>query len=179
MTYARAVPTRIEAMGKDDWESVRAIYQQGIDTGNATFETSVPDWDEWDRAHLASCRLVAWSDERVIGWAALMPVSARAAYRGVVDLSIYVAEETRGRGIGRDLLNALMAESEREGIWTIQAGVFPENEASLALHRSCGFRTVGIRHRIGARDGVWRDVVLMERRARPSDRGGERPATLG
>ncbi len=147
-----------------DWPAVRAIYLEGIATGNATFETAAPEWERWDAGHLKSCRLVARVDGEVAGWAALSPVSARAVYAGVAEVSIYVAQRARGKGIGADLLRTLVAESEANGVWTLQAGIFPENTASIALHRRSGFRVVGTRERIGCVDGRWRDVVLMERR---------------
>jgi phosphinothricin acetyltransferase len=147
------------------WNAVRAIYEEGIATGNATFETSAPDWVEWDATHRPDCRLVACLDGKVIGWAALSPVSSRCVYAGVAEESIYVAASARGRGVGRQLLMALIEESERAGIWTIQTGIFPENLASLVLHRSCGFRELGLRERLGQMNGVWRDVVFMERRS--------------
>jgi L-amino acid N-acyltransferase YncA len=156
---------RIEVMSADDWAEVHRIYQDGIATRNATFETEALDWEAWDRAHLAEPRLVARLGSTVAGWSALTPLSARAAYAGVADVSIYIGEQVRGRGIGRALLTAMIERSEKAGIWTLQAGVFPENAASLALHRACGFRTVGVRERIGRMDGVWRDVVLLERRS--------------
>jgi L-amino acid N-acyltransferase YncA len=153
-------------MQDGDWEAVRAIYREGIATGNATFETDVPDWEAWDKNHLRACRLVARADDRVVGWAALTPYSSRRAYAGVAGLSIYVSASARGQGIGRTLLGALIEASEQAGLWTLQAGIFPENAASLALHRACGFREVGRRERIGRLNGVWRDVVLMERRSK-------------
>jgi phosphinothricin acetyltransferase len=153
-------------MRPDDWAAVRRIYREGMDTRNATFETELPDWERFDRDHLAAARLVAEEDGRVVGWAALAPVSRRAAYRGLADVSVYVAADARGRGHGRRLLEGLVEASERAGIWTLQAGIFPENEASLALHAACGFRRLGVRERPGALDGVWRDVVLLERRSR-------------
>jgi len=155
----------IEAMRAQDWSRVREIYLQGIATGNATFETSAPSFAAWDKAHFSFARLVARSGETIAGWAALSPVSERCCYAGVGDLSVYVAAESRGAGIGRQLLKALIDESERNGIWTLQAGVFPENVASLAVHRDCGFREVGRRERIGKMHGVWRDTVLLERRS--------------
>jgi phosphinothricin acetyltransferase len=158
----------VEPMRPEDWPAVREIYEQGIAGGNATFEMYAPTWDAWNRARLRECRLVARSspDDRVVGWVALSPVSERAVYRGVAELSIYVDSAARGRGVGRALLNRLIADSELAGIWTLQAGVMAENEASLALHRSCGFREVGRRERIGKHGDVWRDVVLLERRSR-------------
>ena len=155
----------IEHMRATDWDAVRTIYCEGIETGNATFETDVPNWDAWDTAHLKTCRLVAKRGGRVVGWAALSAVSSRCVYAGVAEVSVYVAARARGRGVGRALLSALVAASEHEGIWTLQAGIFPENEASVALHARCGFRTVGRRERLGQMDGVWRDVLLMERRS--------------
>jgi L-amino acid N-acyltransferase YncA len=156
----------LAAMTPEDWEAVRRIYREGIATGNATFETEAPEWERWDASHLRHTRLVARDAGAVVGWAALSPVSARRVYRGVAEVSVYVAQGARGRGAGRMLLEALVAESERQGIWTLQAGIFPENTASLELHRKCGFRVVGRRERIGALGGVWRDVLLLERRSR-------------
>jgi L-amino acid N-acyltransferase YncA len=155
----------INKMTPQDWQAVRAIYLEGIATRNATFETDAPDWGKWDRDHLADCRLVAREGDQVIGWATLSPVSGRCVYAGVASLSIYIAETARGQGVGKTLLRALIEESEQRGIWTLEAGIFPENAASLALHRSCGFREVGHRERIGQMDGVWRDVIFMERRS--------------
>jgi arsenite methyltransferase len=152
-------------MGPGDWPHVAAIYAAGIATGNATFETEVPSWEAWDAAHVPEHRLVAAEGERVIGWVAVTPYSDRCCYGGVADLSVYVDPAAQGRGVGRALLERMIADTENSGIWTLQAGVFPENEASLALHRRCGFRDVGIRERIGQLDGAWRDVVLLERRA--------------
>jgi L-amino acid N-acyltransferase YncA len=148
-----------------DWPTVRTIYEQGVATGHATFQTVAPAWDAWDAAHLPSCRLVARLDGRVIGWAALSPVSSRAVYAGVAEVSVYVAADARGRGVGRALLRALVTTSEDDGRWTLQAGIFPENVASVHLHEQCGFRVVGRRERIGALAGVWRDVLLLERRS--------------
>ena len=157
---------RVEPMSPGDWPQVRAIYAEGIATGNATFETDAPTWEAWDAAHVEEARLVARdASGALLGWAALTPVSGRCVYAGVGDLSVYVAAAARGRGVGRLLLQALIDASERAGLWTLQAGVFPENEASLALHRACGFREVGRRERIGKLNGVWRDVVLLERRS--------------
>ena len=157
---------RIEEMVAKDWPAVRAIFKEGLATENATFETTVPSWAEWDRAHLPSCRLVARSQSQTVGWAALAPVSDRCVYAGVAEVSVYVAASARGQGVGRELLLALIAASERVGIWTLQAGIFPENSVSIALHESCGFRLVGRRERLGQLHGVWRDVLLIERRSR-------------
>ena len=157
---------RIDPMTPDDWPQVRAIYLEGIATGNATFETDAPSWDDWDRAHVAEPRLVARdTDGPVLGWVAVTPVSGRCVYAGVADLSVYVSAAARGRGVGRALLQALIDSSERTGIWTLQAGIFPENAPSIAIHEACGFRRVGLRERIGRLNGVWRDVVLLERRS--------------
>ena len=144
---------------------MRSIYTEGIATGNATFETDAPDWATWDGNHLPFARLVARANNRVIGWSALSPVSTRRVYRGVAEVSVYVAESGRGAGVGRLLLEALIKEAEEHGIWTLQAGIFPENTASIALHKGCGFREVGRRERIGELGGRWRDVILMERRS--------------
>ena len=155
---------RIEPLREDDWPTVAAIYREGIETRLATFETEVPEWSAWDSAHLPEHRLVARTGGDVVGWAGLTPVSRRAVYKGVADLSVYVATVARGQGVGRALLATLIESVRAGGLWTLQAGVFPENETSLALHRSAGFRDVGVRERIGRLDGVWRDVVLLELR---------------
>jgi L-amino acid N-acyltransferase YncA len=155
----------IETMSAGDWPAVQTIYEEGIATGEATFETNVPGWEEWDQNHLPDCRLVARRQGRVVGWAALTPVSRRRVYAGVAEVSLYVAASARGQGVGKALLEALVRASEEAGVWTLQAGIFPENTASIGLHSACGFRTVGIRERLGQLRGVWRDVVLMERRS--------------
>jgi phosphinothricin acetyltransferase len=155
----------LRAMRADDWPAVAEIYAQGIAGGDATFETDVPTWDRWDAAHLADHRLVAELDGRVVGWTAVSPVSGRCVYASVVENSVYVAEVARGRGIGGRLLAALAESTEDAGIWTIQTGIFPENETSLALHRAAGFRVVGMRERPGRLHGRWRDVILLERRS--------------
>ena len=154
----------IRELRPDDWPAVRAIYEDGIRSGDATFETETPSWESWDDAHSA-LRLVAEQDGSVVGWAALSPVSGRCCYRGVGEVSVYVAEEARGSGLGRELLDELVERSESAGYWTLSAGVFPENEASMRLHRACGFREVGVRERLGELGGVWRNVVLLERRS--------------
>ena len=157
---------RIEPMRSTDWAEVRAIYLEGIETGNATFEVDAPCWEAWNAAHLSAPRLIARGPEgHVFGWAAVTPVSGRCVYAGVGDLSVYVASGARGKGVGRLLLEALIVASESAGLWTLQAGIFPENKASLALHLSSGFREVGRRERIGTLKGVWRDVLLLERRS--------------
>jgi L-amino acid N-acyltransferase YncA len=149
----------------DDWPEVARIYREGIETGNATFETEVPSWEEWDAAHLHAPRLVAERDGRVVGWIALLPVSSRECYSGVAEVSLYVSEDARSQGVGRELLAAAIESSERAGIWTLQTSVFPENEASLRLLRRFGFREVGVRERIGRLHGIWRNTVLVERRS--------------
>ena len=152
-------------MVDSDWASVCAIYGEGIATRNATFETSLPDWDKWDGGHLTSCRFVARHPSGVVGWAALSAVSGRCVYSGVAEVSVYVAQRARGQKVGSQLLGALVTASEGEGFWTLQAGIFPENVRSLQLHERFGFRVVGIRKRLGCLEGRWRDVVLMERRS--------------
>ena len=151
-------------MQPSDWPAVRDIYEQGIATRLATFETATPSWEDWDARHLTDLRLVAEDDGEVLGWAALSPVSARACYAGVAEESVYVAEGVRGEGIGGSLLAELLERADEAGFWTIQAQVFPENAASIALHKRCGFRAVGTRERIARLDGAWRDTVLLERR---------------
>jgi L-amino acid N-acyltransferase YncA len=158
-------PVRIREFRRSDWREVARIYAEGIATRNATFETEVPSWADWDATHLAEHRFVAADDHAVQGWIALAPVSSRCCYAGVAEVSAYVAENARGRGIGTTMLEGLIASSEAAGIWTLETGVFPENEASLALLKRFGFREVGVRGRIGKLDGVWRDVVFLERRS--------------
>jgi L-amino acid N-acyltransferase YncA len=156
----------MEPMLPEDWPAVRAIYLEGITTGNATFEQTPPEWEKWNAGHLPGARIVARSgDGDVLGWAALSAVSSRCVYAGVAEVSIYVAGRSRGRGVGGRLMARLIAESEAEGIWTLQAGIFPENRASIALHERAGFRIIGQRERLGQMNGRWRDVVLMERRS--------------
>ena len=155
----------IRPMQPADWERVRAIYEQGIASGQATFELEAPSWERWDAAHHSFARLVATLEGRVIGWAALSPVSGRGCYAGVAEASVYVDTDHRGQGAGRQLLLETIAESERRGIWTLQGGAFAENEASLRLQLACGFRVVGKRERIGQLHGVWRDTILTERRS--------------
>jgi len=156
----------IDQMNPGDWEQVRSIFLEGIATGYTTFETNAPSWEKWDAGHLKVARLVARRGDEVLGWAALSPVSNRDAYRGVAELSISVREESRGRGIGRALLEALIEKSERNEIWMLQAAIFPENTVSVKLHLRCGFREVGRRERIGKLNGSWRDTLLFERRSK-------------
>ena len=158
-----APPVTIRSLEADDWSAVRSIYLDGIRSGLASFEIDAPSWDDWNAAH--TLRVVAEADEEVVGWAAAGPVSARRCYRGVVESSVYIAAPARGRGVGRALMQELIARAERAGIWTIETSIFPENEASLNLHAAVGFRVVGVRNRIGKRDGLWRNTVLMERRS--------------
>jgi L-amino acid N-acyltransferase YncA len=155
----------VRAMRNDDWPAIANIYSEGMATGNVTFETETPEWAKWNQGHLQHCRLVAQDSQQIVGWAALSPVSSRRVYSGVAEVSVYVATEARGRGVGRLLLQALVEHSERNGIWTLQAGIFPENIPSIALHKSCGFREVGLREKLGQRRGIWRDVLLLERRS--------------
>ena len=158
-----APPVALRSLLAEDWPAVRRIYLDGIRSGLASFEIDAPSWDDWNAAH--TLRVVAESDDEVVGWAAAGPVSTRRCYRGVVESSVYVAADAQGRGVGRALMEELIARAERAGIWTIQTSIFPENEASLNLHSSVGFRVVGVRNRIGKRDGIWRNTVLMERRS--------------
>lgn len=159
------VDVTVRAMTTSDWPAVREIYSAGIATGAATFETAVPDWPGWDATHTAHRFVATGPDGAVLGWAACSPVSDRCAYAGVAEVSVYVADLARGRGVGSALLGTLVAATEADGFWTLQAGILAENAASIALHTRHGFRTVGTRERLGRIDGVWRDVVLMERRS--------------
>ncbi|MHC4124092.1 MAG: GNAT family N-acetyltransferase [Planctomycetota bacterium] len=156
----------IDKMNVKDWDDIASIYKEGIITGDATFETNAPEWEKWDKSHLKDCRLVARAEGKVVSWVALSPVSTRPVYSGVAEVSLYVTASKRGIGVGKALLQMLISESERIGIWTLQAVIFPENAVSIALAKSCGFREVGRRERIGQMDGIWRDVVLMERRSK-------------
>lgn len=149
-----------------DWQDVAQIYKEGIATGMATFETSVPSWDVWNASHLATCRFVAIENNGIVGWAALTPVSSRCVYAGVAEVSVYVTESARGKGIGKLLLKNLILASEKEGYWTLQAGIFTENKASVRIHESLGFRVVGKRERIGKLHNVWKDNYLLERRSK-------------
>ena len=155
----------IEALTARDWTAVERIFDEGIRSGDATFETSTPEWEKWDAGHLATCRLVARAGDEILGWVALSPVSVRRCFSGVAEVSLYIAGHARGRGVGTRLLSALIEASERAGIWSLQSSTFPENTASLALQQRHGFRVIGRRERIACRDGRWRDVVLLERRS--------------
>lgn len=158
--------TAIRALAAEDWATVRSIYTSGIATGQATFETEAPTWEAWNDAHLLAPRLVAVANKTIVGWAALSSVSRRSVYSGVAEVSVYVDQGMRGHGVGALLLDTLVNESEKNGIWTLQASIFPENTASIWLHKACGFREVGTRRRIGRMAGVWRDTVLFERRSK-------------
>jgi len=156
---------QIKPMLAANWQDVKRIYEEGIATGNATFQTSAPLWEEWDSSHLQSCRLIAIDENKVIGWAALTPVSGRCVYAGVAEVSVYVAREARGKGVGKKMLEALIKESEKNNLWTLQAGIFPENISSIKIHEACGFRLIGRREKIGKMNGKWRDTILLERRS--------------
>lgn len=162
---AAQTPVTVDQMVPADWPNVSAIYLEGIRTGNATFETLAPTWEQWDRMHLTLGRLVARRGRSIAGWAAMSRVSQRKCYEGVAELSIYVAPWARGEGVGDALMKAAIKASEDAGIWTVQGAVFPENKASLALCARNGFREVGRRERIGKREGQWRDTILVERRS--------------
>ena len=153
-------------MTADDWKNVSEIYRQGIETGNAIFQQEIPTYTDWDNGHLKNCRIVAIKDNEVAGWAALTPVSGRCVYAGVAEVSVYVADKNRGHKIGHKLLEKLIIESENEKLWTLQAGIFPENIASLKIHEALGFRKIGHRERIGQMNGIWRDIILLERRSK-------------
>jgi L-amino acid N-acyltransferase YncA len=164
-TLATPPSFELRPLGRGDWPAAADIYWDGMRDGLSTFETEVPSWEAWDRQHHRDHRLVADLLGDIVGWAALAPVSTRRCYAGIAENSVYVARTARGLGIGRALLEALIAGGEAAGIWTIQTSVFPENRASLALHETCGFRVIGVRKRIARRDGVWRDTVFLERRS--------------
>ncbi|NQZ42734.1 MAG: N-acetyltransferase family protein [Flavobacteriaceae bacterium] len=157
----------IREMKAADWDEVAHIYKAGIATGFATFETKVPSYADWDAAHIDSCRLVAEHHNGLLGWAALSPVSSRCVYGGVAEVSVYIAPEARGKGVGKTLMHQLIAASEAQGYWTLQSGIFPENEASIKLHEKVGFRFLGKRERVGkTHEGIWKDNLLFERRSR-------------
>ncbi len=163
---ANTVYMEIIEMMPAHWEDVKLIYLQGIATKQATFQTDAPLWEEWDKSHLPGFRYVALIKNIVAGWAALTPVSGRCVYAGVTEVSVYIHENFWGQGVGKSLLQKLIIETEKENIWTLQAGIFPENLSSIALHEKLGFRQVGYREKIGKMDGVWRDTVLLERRSK-------------
>ena len=154
-----------EKMLPEHWKAVKEIYEAGIATGHATFQTAAPDLDEWTRSHLQHSRIIVKEDDDVLGWAALTPVSGRCVYAGVAEVSVYVSNKARGKGVGKQLLQKLVEESEANNIWTLQAGIFPENIPSIKIHEACGFRLIGNREKIGKMNGVWRDTLLLERRS--------------
>lgn len=156
----------IVSMLPEHWPAVKAIYEDGLATGNASFQSSAPSWEEWNVSHLVHSRVVAANHGEIIGWAALTPVSGRCVYAGVAEVSVYVSLNQHGKGIGKALLESLISESESNGIWTLQAGIFPENKASIKLHENCGFRLIGLREKIGKMNGAWRDTALLERRSK-------------
>ena len=157
---------KLRELTYQDWQQVKEIYEQGIATGNATFQAAAPSWEEWDGSHVQNSRIVATDDENnILGWAALSPVSGRCVYAGVGEVSVYVSQNARGRGVGKALLKELILQSEKNGFWTLTAGIFPENEASMQIHKQAGFKVLGIREKIGKMDGRWRDTVLLERRS--------------
>ena len=156
---------RIRPMKPSDWEVVSQIYEEGIRTGVATFETAAPSYESWDNAHVGSCRLVAEENQVILGWAAISPVSSRCVYGGVGEVSVYVSAESRGKGVGKALMKQLILESENAGFWTLQSGIFPENQNSIKLHEKVGFRYIGRRERVGKLDGHWKDNLLFEKRS--------------
>lgn len=148
------------------YPEISRIYLEGIATGNATFQTIAPSWDDWDKSHLKECRIILVDDMKIMGWAALTPVSSRCVYAGVSEVSVYVDALQRGKGIGKKLLKELIMQSEASGIWTLQSGIFPENKSSIRIHEECGFRIIGYREKIGNMKGIWRDNIIMERRSK-------------
>jgi L-amino acid N-acyltransferase YncA len=157
----------IEEMKESDWQQVSNIYLEGIKTGTATFQTEVPTWEAWDKGHIKCCRLAAKFGDKVLGWAALSPTSSRCVYKGVAEVSIYIGKEYKEQGIGSALLKNLIKESEKNGFWTLQSGIIAKNTASIALHKKCGFREVGIREKVAKMNNKdWLDVVFMERRSK-------------
>jgi len=156
----------IKHIRSKDWQAVNEIYKMGIETGIATFELEVPSWEKWDQSHLKSCRLAAWLNNTLVGWAALSPVSDRCVYGGVAEVSVYVDTNQSGKGIGTKLLENLVKASEKEGFWTLQAGIFRENEASIQLHKKVGFREIGYREKVGKKNGIWHDNIILEKRSK-------------
>ncbi|MCJ8154143.1 N-acetyltransferase family protein [Chryseobacterium sp. SSA4.19] len=156
----------IRPITKDNFSEVIEIYKQGLATNIATFQNDSPQWEEWDKKHLDFCRISIYDNDKMLGWTSLTPVSSRCVYSGVAEVSVYVATDARGKGIGKTLLTELIQQSEENGIWTLQSGIFAENEGSIKLHEKCGFRLVGYREKIGKKNGIWKDNVLMERRSK-------------
>jgi len=156
----------IRNIEQENFYQVAEIYKQGIETGIATFQNDIPDWESWDKSHLPNCRIAVFEDNEMAGWAALTPVSGRCVYAGVAEVSVYVAAKFRGKKVGEFLLNHLIKESEKAGLWTLQSGIFPDNTGSIKLHEKCGFRRIGYREKIGKKDGIWKDNIIMERRSK-------------
>jgi len=156
----------IKTFDEADFAQISEIYKQGIETGLATFQDEIPTWKDWDKSHLKTCRLAMFENGKIVGWVALTPVSSRCVYAGVAEISIYIRNEFRGKGYGKILLGELARQSEKEGFWTLQSGIFAENLASIKLHESCGFRQIGYREKISKKNGVWKDNVIMERRSK-------------
>jgi phosphinothricin acetyltransferase len=156
----------IRNIEQENFYQVAEIYKQGIETGIATFQNDIPDWESWDKSHLPNCRIAVFEDNEMAGWAALTPVSGRCVYAGVAEVSVYVAAKFRGKKVGEFLLNHLIKESEKAGFWTLQSGIFPDNTGSIKLHEKCGFRRIGYREKIGKKDGIWKDNIIMERRSK-------------
>lgn len=156
----------IRTINQQNFDQVCRIYKAGIETGIATFQNDIPDWDSWDKSHLSNCRIAMFDGDEMIGWAALTPVSGRCVYAGVAEVSVYVATNFRGKRIGELLLNSLITESENDGLWTLQSGIFAENINSIKLHEKCGFRQIGYREKIGMKGGIWKDNIIMERRSK-------------
>ncbi len=156
----------IRNIDKDNFSQVAEIYRQGVETGFATFQNDIPDWESWDKSHLPNCRIAAFEGNTMAGWAALTPVSGRCVYAGVAEVSVYVAAEFRGKGVGEFLLQNLIIKSEQAGFWTLQSGIFPENIGSIKLHEKCGFRKIGYREKVGQKNAVWKDNIMMERRSK-------------
>ncbi|MBB5334690.1 GNAT family N-acetyltransferase [Chryseobacterium koreense] len=157
---------KIQLITEDNFSDVVEIYKQGLATNIATFQNDLPQWEDWDKGHLSFCRISIYEDNKMLGWTALTPVSSRCVYAGVAEVSVYVSQEERGKGIGKILLAELIKQSEANGIWTLQSGIFSENISSIKLHEKCGFRMVGYREKIGKKDGIWKDNVLMEHRSK-------------
>ena len=156
----------IRNIEQENFYQVAEIYKQGIETGIATFQNEIPDWNSWDKSHLPNCRVAVFEGNEMAGWAALTPVSSRCVYAGVAEVSVYVAAKFRGKKVGEFLLNHLIKESEKAGLWTLQSGIFPDNTGSIKLHEKCGFRQIGYREKIGKKDGIWKDNIIMERRSK-------------
>lgn len=160
------VTMEIRPITKDNFSEVVDIYKQGLATNIATFQNDLPQWEDWNKGHLDFCRISIYENNKMLGWTALTPVSSRCVYAGVAEVSVYIAQKERGKGIGKILLNELIKQSEANGIWMLQSGIFSENQSSIKLHEKCGFRMVGYREKIGKKNGIWKDNVLMEHRSK-------------